>query len=59
VEVTNKNSLFKLQSRYVVERMDTELWAHVLADDNPHRRQLIDQVVSTAGAYTRPLFSST
>lgn len=48
VQVTNKNSLFKLQSRYVVERMDTDLWAHVLADDNQHRRQLIDQVVSTA-----------
>jgi len=48
VGVTNKNSLFKLQSRYVVERMDQDLWAHVLADDNPHRRQLIDQVVSTA-----------
>jgi clathrin heavy chain len=48
VEVTNKNSLFKMQSRYVVERMDVDLWAHVLADDNPHRRNLIDQVVSTA-----------
>ena len=48
VEVTNKNSLFKLQSRYVVERMDADLWEHVLAEDNPHRRQLIDQVVSTA-----------
>ena len=48
VEVTNKNSLFKLQSRYVVERADADLWEHVLADDNPHRRQLIDQVVSTA-----------
>ena len=46
--VTNKNSLFKLQSRYVVERMDVDLWAHVLADENQHRRQLIDQVVSTA-----------
>jgi len=48
VEVTNKNSLFKVQSRYVVERMNTDLWEHVLSDDNPHRRQLIDQVVSTA-----------
>ena len=48
VAVTNKNSLFKLQSRYVVERMDVDLWAHVLEDENQHRRQLIDQVVSTA-----------
>jgi len=48
VEVTNKNSLFKLQARYVVERMNVDLWEHVLDDANPHRRQLIDQVVSTA-----------
>ena len=48
VDCTNKNSLFKLQSRYVVERMDHDLWAHVLNDENAHRRQLIDQVVSTA-----------
>mmetsp|Transcript_81352 Transcript_81352/g.197186 ORF Transcript_81352/g.197186 Transcript_81352/m.197186 type:complete len:730 (+) Transcript_81352:1-2190(+) len=28
--------------------MDADLWEDVLAEDNPHRRQLIDQVVSTA-----------
>ncbi|CAM6046417.1 unnamed protein product [Sphagnum compactum] len=48
VNVTNKNSLFKLQARYVVERMEPELWAKVLDPENPCRRQLIDQVVSTA-----------
>ncbi|EFJ13237.1 hypothetical protein SELMODRAFT_157554 [Selaginella moellendorffii] len=48
INVTNKNSLFKLQSRYVVERMDADLWALVLNPENPYRRQLIDQVVSTA-----------
>ncbi|KAL3681952.1 hypothetical protein R1sor_024908 [Riccia sorocarpa] len=48
VNVTNKNSLFKLQARYVVERMDADLWAKVLDPENPFRRQLIDQVVSTA-----------
>lgn len=48
VDVTNRNSLFKMQSRYVVERMDEELWEHVLRKDNEHRRSLIDQVVSTA-----------
>eukprot|EP00736_Rhodelphis_marinus_P012217 Rmarinus@m.21906 len=48
VDVTNRNSLFKLQARYVVERQSEELWDHVLQVDNPHRRQLIDQVVSTA-----------
>ncbi|XLR37495.1 hypothetical protein HN51_024244 [Arachis hypogaea] len=75
INVTNKNSLFKLQARfvvyiwyffhkiivldslltclygddrYVVERMDGDLWAKVLSPDNEYRRQLIDQVVSTA-----------
>ncbi|XXG67428.1 hypothetical protein AAC387_Pa06g0783 [Persea americana] len=48
INVTNKNSLFKLQARYVVERMDAELWEKVLNPENEYRRQLIDQVVSTA-----------
>ncbi|KAF8402617.1 hypothetical protein HHK36_010706 [Tetracentron sinense] len=48
INVTNKNSLFKLQARYVVERMDSDLWEKVLSPDNVYRRQLIDQVVSTA-----------
>eukprot|EP00217_Crustomastix_stigmatica_P007377 CAMPEP_0183790040 /NCGR_PEP_ID=MMETSP0803_2-20130417/775_1 /TAXON_ID=195967 /ORGANISM="Crustomastix stigmata, Strain CCMP3273" /LENGTH=1665 /DNA_ID=CAMNT_0026034229 /DNA_START=270 /DNA_END=5267 /DNA_ORIENTATION=+ len=48
VDVTNKNSLFKLQARYVVERMDQDLWAAVLEEQNNFRRSLIDQVVSTA-----------
>ncbi|KAJ6750992.1 hypothetical protein OIU85_001517 [Salix viminalis] len=47
INVTNKNSLFKLQARYVVERMDGDLWEKVLSTDNEYRRQLIDQVVST------------
>ncbi|RXI08790.1 hypothetical protein DVH24_022934 [Malus domestica] len=48
INVTNKNSLFKLQARYVVERMDEDLWGKVLDPENEYRRQLIDQVVSTA-----------
>ncbi|KAJ7543091.1 hypothetical protein O6H91_09G024400 [Diphasiastrum complanatum] len=48
ISVTNRNSLFKLQARYVVERMEPELWEKVLNPENAHRRQLIDQVVSTA-----------
>ncbi|GLT54485.1 hypothetical protein SLA2020_276780 [Shorea laevis] len=48
INVTNKNSLFKLQARYVVERMDGDLWENVLNPENVYRRQLIDQVVSTA-----------
>lgn len=48
VDVTSRNSLFKLQARYVVERMDPALWAHVLTAENIHRKALVDQVVSTA-----------
>jgi clathrin heavy chain len=48
IAVTSANSLFKLQSRYVVERMQPELWAAVLSDSNANRKSLVDQVVSTA-----------
>ncbi|KAF3449311.1 hypothetical protein FNV43_RR10039 [Rhamnella rubrinervis] len=48
INVTNKYSLFKLQARYVVERMDCDLWKKVLDPENEQRRHLIDQVVSTA-----------
>ena len=34
--------------RYVVQRMDSDLWEKVLNPENEFRRQLIDQVVSTA-----------
>jgi len=48
IEVTNRNGLFKDQARYLVERQDLALWERVLVDENPHRRELIDQVTSTA-----------
>jgi clathrin heavy chain len=48
VNVTNKNGLFRLQARYLVERQSPELWGMVLQPDNEHRRSVIDQVVSTA-----------
>ena len=48
VDVTSRNSLFKVQARYVVERMSPDLWAAVLQESNPHRKALVDQVVSTA-----------
>ncbi len=44
VDCTNRHSLFKVQARYVVERMESDLWAKVLEETNPFRRQLIDQV---------------
>eukprot|EP01114_Cavostelium_apophysatum_P018457 TRINITY_DN570_c0_g1_i1.p1 TRINITY_DN570_c0_g1~~TRINITY_DN570_c0_g1_i1.p1 ORF type:complete len:1701 (-),score=654.78 TRINITY_DN570_c0_g1_i1:153-5255(-) len=46
--VTNKNSLFKHQARYLVEKRDPELWAAVLNEENEFRRQVVDQVVQTA-----------
>jgi clathrin heavy chain len=30
VEVTNRNYLYRMQARYLVERQSPELWAHVL-----------------------------
>jgi clathrin heavy chain len=48
VACTNKHAMFKLQARYVADRQDMDLWAKVLDVDNKHRRQVIDQVVSTA-----------
>lgn len=44
IAITNENSMFKQQSRYLVKRRQPELWAQVLVPDNIHRRQLIDQV---------------
>jgi len=48
VEITNKHGFFKDQARYCVERQDADLWGMVLAEENEHRRSLIDQVVATA-----------
>jgi clathrin heavy chain len=51
VDVTNKNGLYRLQARYLVERQNLELWATVLAEEgdySKHRRAVIDQVVATA-----------
>jgi len=33
-----------VQARYVVERMDPDLWGKVLEPENKFRRQVIDQV---------------
>jgi len=48
VSITNDNSMFKAQARYLLERADAELWAFVLSNNNMHRRSVIDQVISTA-----------
>ncbi|KAG2056844.1 clathrin heavy chain 1 [Suillus hirtellus] len=48
IGITNDNSMFKQQARYLVKRRQPELWAQVLVHDNIHRRALIDQIVATA-----------
>ncbi|VDD80563.1 unnamed protein product [Mesocestoides corti] len=53
VAVCNENSLFKTEARYLVRRMDPELWAECLSESNAFRRQLIDQVVQTALSETQ------
>lgn len=45
IEVTNKNSLFKLQSEYLVEQKDPELWRFVLSPENEFKDQVVEQVV--------------
>jgi clathrin heavy chain len=42
VAITNDNSMFKQQARYLVKRRQLELWEQVLVSDNLYRRQLID-----------------
>ncbi|POY74006.1 hypothetical protein BMF94_2817 [Rhodotorula taiwanensis] len=48
ISITNDNSMFKHQARYLVKRRRLELWQQVLSGDNMHKRQLVDQVVATA-----------
>ena len=48
IEVTNKNYLYRMQARYLVERQNEELWGKVLVAENPNRKSVIDQVVQTA-----------
>jgi clathrin heavy chain len=45
---TNKNALYRLQAQYLVNRQSKELWKMVLSPDNPYRKQIVDQVVSSA-----------
>ena len=46
IAITNDNSMFKQQARYLIKRRQPDLWAQVLVSDNVHRRALIDQVRS-------------
>jgi hypothetical protein len=44
ISITNDNSMFKQQARYLMKRRQLESWAQVLVPKNIHHRQLIDQV---------------
>merc|ERR550537_1364421 len=48
VAVTNKNGLYRLQARYLVERQSLDLWGNVLDPESKHRRSVIDQTIATA-----------
>ena len=48
INVTNENSMYRVQARYLLERKDPDVWQYVLNPSNMHRRSLIDQVVATA-----------
>ncbi|KAJ3123689.1 hypothetical protein HK100_011525 [Physocladia obscura] len=48
IDITNENSMFKHQARYLVVRRDSDLWNYALRPENAFRRSVIDQVVATA-----------
>ncbi|KAF1730360.1 putative clathrin heavy chain [Beauveria bassiana] len=48
VNITNENSMYRAQARYLLERSDGELWNFVLSENNIHRRSVVDQVTATA-----------
>jgi clathrin heavy chain len=47
IECTNKNSLYRIQAQYLVQRQSKDLWRIVLSSQNEHRKEIIDQVIST------------
>lgn len=54
VKLTNHNSMFKQQARYLVKRRDLDLWAHVLDSTNLRRHFLIDEVVAAVSESQDP-----
>lgn len=46
IRITNENSMYKFQARYLLKRSDLNLWNKVLVDQNSHRRPLLDSVIS-------------
>lgn len=48
INITNENSMYKHQARYLLARADADLWSKVLSEDNMHRRQVVDHIIGTA-----------
>lgn len=48
INISNENSMYKVQARYLLERADPEIWQFVLSSNNIHRRAVVDQVTATA-----------
>jgi len=48
IETTDRYKMYRVQAKYLVERRDKNLWAQVLSTENPNRRDLVEQVVSSA-----------
>jgi len=46
IRVTNDNSMFKEQARYLLKKSDSSLWAEVLIESNENKKQLTDAVIS-------------
>ncbi|KAK4529218.1 hypothetical protein CCYA_CCYA01G0075 [Cyanidiococcus yangmingshanensis] len=48
LRVTDEHGLWREQARYIVERMNLELWSRVLDENNPNRKMLLTQVIGSA-----------
>lgn len=46
IRITNENSMYKYQARYLLKRSDPQLWNTVLDPDNSHRKQLVESVIA-------------
>lgn len=48
IAMTNESGLFKEQAKYLLVRRDLGLWKSVLDKSNPHRSDLLEQVINSA-----------
>lgn len=47
IEMTNRQSMFKEQARYLLSRRDANLWKSVLLSSNPNRRNLMEALINS------------